>query len=253
MALAFTAAIPWYKAKHIISAVGSLLMRDQEAAVRCCRRSLSDAEKAGISTIQDFTWKDMLHLDACTKCGRCHEACPARTAGYPLSPRDFILDLRVYNDEAQGCPAPGVDLVGGVIAPETLWACRTCGACQEICPVGIEHPSLIVRMRRQLVEQGEDGPAAAQHDQRPSATPATASARTPVSGPSGPKHWNSASRISEKSRPIRSGSSATMRRSILATRRSARLLRACSKQRVHRLRSSPRGRKNSRQRRAPRW
>lgn len=153
MALAFTAAIPWYKAKHIISAVGSLLMRDQKPLSLLPPEPV-DAEKAGISTIQDFTWKDMLHLDACTKCGRCHEACPARTAGYPLSPRDFILDLRTYNDEAQGCPAPGVDLVGGVIAPETLWACRTCGACQEICPVGIEHPSLIVRMRRQLVEQG---------------------------------------------------------------------------------------------------
>ena len=114
-----------------------------------------DVEKAGISSIEDFTWKDMLHLDACTKCGRCHEACPARTAGYPLSPRDFILDLRTYNDEAQGHASPLVSLVGGVIAPETLWACRSCGACQEICPVGIEHPSLIVRMRRHLVEQGD--------------------------------------------------------------------------------------------------
>lgn len=153
LALAFTAAIPWYKAKHILSAVGSLLMRDQKP-LSLLPPEPANAEKAGISSIQDFTWKDMLHLDACTKCGRCHEACPARTAGYPLSPRDFILDLRTYNDDAQGCPTAGVNLVGDVIAPETLWACRTCGACQEICPVGIEHPSLIVRMRRQLVEQG---------------------------------------------------------------------------------------------------
>ena len=157
LALAFTAAIPWYKAKHIISAVGSLLFRDKKP-LALLPSEPKDAEKAGISSIEDFTWKDMLHLDACTKCGRCHEACPARTAGYPLSPRDFILDLRVYNDEAQGCTIPGIDLVGGVIAPETLWACRTCGACQEICPVGIEHPALIVRMRRHLVEQGKMDP-----------------------------------------------------------------------------------------------
>lgn len=153
LALAFTAAIPWYKAKHVIAAVGSLFMRDSRP-LAVLPPEPDGAEKAGISTIQDFTWKDMLHLDACTKCGRCHEACPARTAGYPLSPRDFILDLREYNDDAQGCPTAGPDLVGGVIAPETLWACRTCGACQEICPVGIEHPSLIVRMRRHLVEEG---------------------------------------------------------------------------------------------------
>ena len=157
MALAFTAAIPWYKAKHIVSAVGSLFMRDQRP-LALLPAELPDAPKAGISTINDFTWKDMLHLDACTKCGRCHEACPARATGYPLSPRDFILDLRTYNDEVQGCPTASVNLIGGVIAPETLWACRSCGACQEICPVGIEHPSLIVRMRRQLVEQGNMDP-----------------------------------------------------------------------------------------------
>jgi len=157
MALAFTAAIPWYKAKHIIAAVGSLIFRDAKP-LALLPPEPANAEAAGISSIEDLTWKDMLHLDACTKCGRCHEACPARTAGYPLSPRDFILDLREYNDEAKGCSAPGIDLVGGVIAPETLWACRTCGACQEICPVGIEHPSLIVRMRRHLVEQGTMDP-----------------------------------------------------------------------------------------------
>ncbi len=157
LALAFTAAIPWYKAKHIIASVGSLLVRDTRP-LALLPSEPKDVEKAGISSIEDFTWKDMLHLDACTKCGRCHEACPARTAGYPLSPRDFILDLRTYNDEAQGHASPLVSLVGGVIAPETLWACRSCGACQEICPVGIEHPSLIVRMRRHLVEQGNMDP-----------------------------------------------------------------------------------------------
>jgi Fe-S oxidoreductase/electron transfer flavoprotein alpha/beta subunit len=155
LALAFTAAIPWYKAKHIIAAAGSLLVRDTRPLSRLPPEP-ADAVKAGVSSIGDLTWKDMLHLDACTKCGRCHEACPARTAGYPLSPRDFILDLRLHNDEVQGCASEQgpIDLIGGVIKPETLWACRSCGACQEICPVGIEHPSLIVRMRRSLVEQG---------------------------------------------------------------------------------------------------
>lgn len=154
LALAFTAAIPWYKAKHILAVMGSLALRDEKPL----RRLPKEPENgAGVASISDFTWKDMLHFDACTKCGRCHEACPARTAGYPLSPRDLILDLREHNDAVQASPG-AKPIIGGVIQPETLWACRTCGACQEICPVGIEHPALIVRMRRQLIEQGDMDP-----------------------------------------------------------------------------------------------
>jgi Fe-S oxidoreductase/electron transfer flavoprotein alpha/beta subunit len=157
LALAFTAAIPWYKAKHILAVLGSLALRDAKALRRL------PAEKAGratvgVATIVEFSWKDMLNFDACTKCGRCHEACPARAVGQPLSPRDLILDLRLHNDKAQGRPMAGVELIGEVIEPETLWACRACGACQEICPVGIEHPPMIVAMRRQLVERGDMDP-----------------------------------------------------------------------------------------------
>jgi Fe-S oxidoreductase/electron transfer flavoprotein alpha/beta subunit len=157
LALAFTAAIPWYKAKHIVAVLGSLAVRDP-MALRRLPREPEGQDSAGVASVAELTWKDMLHLDACTKCGRCHEACPARTVGAPLSPRDLILDLRAHNDAAQGRPPAGVDLLGGVIDTETLWACRSCGACQEICPVGIEHPAMIVRMRRQLVERGDMDP-----------------------------------------------------------------------------------------------
>ncbi len=102
LALAFTAAIPWYKAKHIIAAVGSMATRDTKALRRLPKEE-EDKESAGIAAISDFSWKDMLNFDACTKCGRCHEACPARTIGAPLSPRDLILDLRLHNNEARGC------------------------------------------------------------------------------------------------------------------------------------------------------
>lgn len=157
MGLAFTAAIPLYKAKHIISVLGSLSVRDP-SPLRRLPREADDADSAGVASVSDLTWKDMLHLDACTKCGRCHDACPARTAGYALSPRDLILDLRLHNDKRQGLASSDQALIGDVIDPQTLWACRTCGACQEICPVGIEHPSIIVRMRRQLVDQGNMDP-----------------------------------------------------------------------------------------------
>lgn len=150
-ALTFIVALPWYKAKHIIAAMGSLASRDS-LALRRLPKPAPEPATVGVGKISDFSWKDMLDFDACTKCGRCHEVCPARAAGYPLSPRDLILDLRLHNDQAQGREMESKPLIGGVISPETLWSCRTCGACVEICPVGIEHPVKIVQMRRQLVE-----------------------------------------------------------------------------------------------------
>ncbi|MDR0672599.1 MAG: 4Fe-4S dicluster domain-containing protein [Zoogloeaceae bacterium] len=152
-ALTFIVALPWYKAKHIFAAMGALAARDPLALARLPKpETTSEAGTVGVGGMTDFSWKDMVDFDACTKCGRCHEACPARMAGYPLSPRDFILDLRLENEAARGRDLPGRTLIGDVIDPETLWSCRTCGACLEICPAGIEHPVKIVKMRRQLVE-----------------------------------------------------------------------------------------------------
>ncbi len=152
LALGFTAAIPWYKARHLLLAPASLAVRD-DRALRRLPTEPEQATETGIGGPEDLNWKDLLDLDACTRCGRCHEACPARTTGAPLSPRDLVLDLR----EAL-CGGGGVELAGGVIDSETLWSCMCCGACQEICPVGIEHPPLIVRMRRRLVERGDLDP-----------------------------------------------------------------------------------------------
>lgn len=157
LALAFIATIPWSKAKHMIAVLASLVARDPSSLRRLPTPPESQAEP-GISSVEGFSWKDMASFDACTKCGRCHEVCPARVSGYPLSPRDLILDLRLHNDETQGRAIDSVDLIGDVIDPETIWSCRTCGACQEICPVGIQHPPIIVEMRRHLVDQGRMDP-----------------------------------------------------------------------------------------------
>jgi Fe-S oxidoreductase len=124
----------------------------------------SQAE-AGAAKITDFNWKQLLNLDACTKCGRCHEACPARAVGAPLSPRDVILSLREFAQatlESGAVPAAAeLDIHGkapGQVAMETLWSCRTCMACVEICPVAVEHVPIIVQMRRKLVEDGAMDP-----------------------------------------------------------------------------------------------
>jgi Fe-S oxidoreductase len=164
IALGLIALIPFTKVKHIFTAAASLMVRDPLAAQRLPRVPDSQPE-AGAAKITDFNWKQLLNLDACTKCGRCHEACPARAVGAPLSPRDVILSLREFAQatlESGTVPAAAeLDIHGkapGQVAMETLWSCRTCMACVEICPVAVEHVPIIVQMRRKLVEDGAMDP-----------------------------------------------------------------------------------------------
>ena len=164
IALGLIALIPFTKVKHIFTAAASLMVRDPQAAQRLARVPDSQPE-AGAAKITDFNWKQLLNLDACTKCGRCHEACPARAVGAPLSPRDVILSLREFAQatlESGTVPAAAeLDIHGkapGQVAMETLWSCRTCMACVEICPVAVEHVPIIVQMRRKLVEDGAMDP-----------------------------------------------------------------------------------------------
>jgi Fe-S oxidoreductase len=164
LALVFIALIPFTKVKHIFTAAGSLMVRDPLAAQRLPRIPEAQ-EQPGAAKITDFNWKQLLNLDACTKCGRCHEACPARAVGAPLSPRDVILSLREFAQATlESGTVPGaaeLDIHGkspGQVAQETLWSCRTCMACVEICPVAVEHVPIIVQMRRKLVEDGAMDP-----------------------------------------------------------------------------------------------
>jgi Fe-S oxidoreductase/nitrate reductase gamma subunit len=114
---------------------------------------------AGVATLKDFTWKQLMDADACTECGRCQDACPAYAAGTPLSPKQVMLDIKnamVVNKSAllaisgkNGGQAP--TFTGEVITDATIWACTTCGACRAECPVLIEHVDAIVDMRRYLL------------------------------------------------------------------------------------------------------
>lgn len=173
LALALVALIPYTKAMHMLVDMANLLASDRRAT-RNLAVPVPGAARPGYHEVSDFTWKQLLDLDACTKCGRCHEVCPARTAGAPLSPRDLILDLRQWVDtsasgltlvdrearaEATGPLAPdSAPLAGGVISARTLWSCTTCMACVEICPVGVEHVPTIVELRRALVDEGTMDP-----------------------------------------------------------------------------------------------
>ena len=112
--------------------------------------------RLGINAPADMTWTQLFMLDACTECGRCEAVCPAFAAGQPLSPKRVILDLRDAVREAGRDAGP---LAGGVVKPEALWACTTCRACEEACPVAIEHVPLIVGLRQNLAMEQVSMPA----------------------------------------------------------------------------------------------
>ncbi|MDH3192842.1 MAG: heterodisulfide reductase-related iron-sulfur binding cluster [Acidimicrobiia bacterium] len=169
LALVFVAYIPYSKAMHMITDGVNLVAHDPQST-RSLPAPVAGADHLGLRTINDFTWKQLLDLDSCTKCGRCHVVCPAHAAGAPLSPRDLILDLRQWAElesgtrsvldheerpSATGPLSRNGAVAGAVVTNDTLWSCTTCMACVEACPVGIEHVPTIVDLRRSLIEDGD--------------------------------------------------------------------------------------------------
>ncbi len=128
--------------------------------------NIENAETLGVGDIKDFTWKQLLDLDACTNCGRCQDACPAWATSKPLSPRKVVQDLKVHmlqaanNNANQSDNAPS--LVGEAPSEAEIWSCTTCGACQETCPVYVEHIVKIIDLRRYLVLMQNKMPESAQ-------------------------------------------------------------------------------------------
>lgn len=141
----------------------------------------------GVGKVEDFTWKSLLDNYSCTECARCTMYCPAFATEKPLSPMHLIHDLKdemkergkllvklqkaggsLKDDAPEGPNKSIIDkikadlgalppLVGGRVKDATLWACTTCGACQEVCPVFIEHPLKILQMRQHIVLNDESG------------------------------------------------------------------------------------------------
>ncbi len=160
--LAILVEIPRSKHFHILLAPFNVFFRDgRPKGGRIAPVDFEDPalDHYGAMTVEDLTWKQGLDTLTCTECGRCQDACPAWLSGKPLSPKALMVDLRGALLAADAPPAP---LPGGIVSEEVLWACTTCRACEQACPVMNEHVPDIVEMRRYLVLTEARAPAQAQ-------------------------------------------------------------------------------------------
>ena len=141
------------------------LMLDPHAEFTVTSSSSSLFERFGIKDAEDLSWKNYLDSLSCTECGRCTSVCPANQTGKRLSPRKIIMDVRArMKEKGPGLVRYGKDysdkkaLLRDYISEEELWACTTCNACAMECPININHPSLIIDMRRYLVLEEATAP-----------------------------------------------------------------------------------------------
>jgi Fe-S oxidoreductase len=154
----FIAYIPFSMLRHVVAAPLNIFFQPFDAPGALRPVSMEEVEatgRFGAGTLEDFTFQELVSLDACTHCGRCQDACPAYAADYPLSPKAVVLDLQGHMTSA--LVAGGTDgssFHGEVIQAETLWSCVSCRACVEECPVVIDQLGLIMDMRRHLVGEG---------------------------------------------------------------------------------------------------
>lgn len=183
--LGFLVYIPFSKHLHLLGAIPNIFFRRFRPVGELGRMDLEDetVETYGVSTIEEFTWKQLLDLYACTECGRCSDYCPASLTGKPLSPKLTIHHLKEHLQErgerlldqrgAAEKPATANPdgelakaLIGDVCLHDEIWSCTTCGNCMEHCPVFIEHIDKYVDMRRYLVLMESNFPTEAQNVMR---------------------------------------------------------------------------------------
>lgn len=146
------------KVVHMLSAGFNVLFKDLRSEGRLTKLDVEGAfeseESLGLERISDLSQKDLLDLQSCTECGQCDLGCPAHNAGKSLSPRSIILDLQAQLKVEQplfGTRKESKLVVGNAMLTEDLWACTTCKACVEACPIYIDPLSKILEARRSEV------------------------------------------------------------------------------------------------------
>jgi Fe-S oxidoreductase len=154
----FFALVPWLFFSHMVYGAVSWSQR-RRRPIAALRKPASAEVAPGAATVRALDWNDLLQADACTTCGRCNAVCPAAAAGKSLHPREIVLGIREALTDAESV-VDASDLPGRFDA-DALWSCTTCGACNEICPAGIDVYDKIVELRRASVEAGSIPDAAA--------------------------------------------------------------------------------------------
>lgn len=192
LAMVFIIYLPHSKLFHIFLGPVNQFCRSLAPKGTLTALNLEDeeAESFGVAKLEDFTWKQLFDSEACTRCGRCQDNCPAYLSGKPLSPKKMTQDIkqhflekapllvRMATAAGGGDKEPGEaevaaasekeseiinkSLVGDVITEDEIWACTTCRACQEMCPVFVEHIPKTVDLRRNLVLMESQFPQEAQ-------------------------------------------------------------------------------------------
>ena len=149
-AFTFIALIPYTKLIHIFTGSADTFLRPDPPVGRLEPIDIENSETFGVEKYSEFTWKHLFDLDACVRCGRCQDVCPAYLSGKPLSPKAFIQDLRSGLNRKTG-GEDQTSIIGDIIQEDTLWACTTCRACEEACPLLIEHVPKHLEFRRHQV------------------------------------------------------------------------------------------------------
>jgi Fe-S oxidoreductase len=147
---------------HVVASIFNILFQSPPPKGALHPVDLKNAKSLGAGRITDLTWKQILDLYSCVMCGQCQELCPATASGKPLNPKKLIQDLKRHllevgpellkgKKEEESADNSGGKLAGKVITEDEIWACTTCRACDNVCPVWVEHVDKIVDLRRNLI------------------------------------------------------------------------------------------------------
>jgi Fe-S oxidoreductase len=158
--LGFLNYIPGSKHLHMLAAVPNVCLKPLDRPKPMMKTDLESegAQTYGLGKVSDLSWKGVLDLFACTECGRCEEQCPASQTGKPLSPKRVIHDLKVdLLQQSDAILTRTFDSVkpllreGSPVTGDVLWSCTTCRACEDICPVNIQHLDVLMEARKHQV------------------------------------------------------------------------------------------------------